>query len=97
MGKSGPLRTVIKSPIEASGRSITIFTAAAASPRLCGGSLQAIATAIPAAPLTSKFGSRPGNTVGSLSDSSKLGVKSTVFLSMSASISSQIALSRASV
>src|SRR6266566_69068 len=43
-------------------------------------------TAIPADPLTSRLGSRPGRTVGSRSRSSKLGTKATVLLSMSSSI-----------
>ncbi len=36
------------------------------SPRLCGGMFVAIPTAIPAEPLTSRFGNRAGSTVGSL-------------------------------
>ena len=36
------------------------------SPRLCGGMLVAMPTAMPPAPLTSRFGKRAGRTVGSL-------------------------------
>ena len=66
--------------MEVSSLPSTSFIAAAISPRLCGGILHAIATAIPAAPLSNRLGMRPGSTVGSLSDSSKLGAKSTVVL-----------------
>ena len=47
----------------------------------------------PTMPLTSRFGMPDGMTVGSSSRSSKLGAKSTVFLSMSASISIAIGVS----
>ena len=57
----------------------------------------AIPTAIPAAPLTSKFGIRVGSTVGSSSESSKFGEKSTVSLSKSDNNSSAALLRRASV
>ena len=40
------------------------------SPRLCGGILVAIPTAIPPAPLTKRFGNCDGKTVGSFSVSS---------------------------
>ena len=43
----------------------------------------AMPTAIPEEPLTSRFGSAEGRTVGSRSRSSKFGAWSTVFLSMS--------------
>src|SRR5690606_39431200 len=58
------------------------------SRRLWGGMFVAIPTAIPEEPLTSRLGSLPGNTVGSLSESSKFGWKSTVSLLMSDNISS---------
>ena len=48
--------------------------------------LVAMPTAMPLEPLTSRFGILDGRTVGSWSRSSKLGWKSTVFLSMSSSI-----------
>ena len=46
------------------------LTAADTSRRLCGGMLVAIPTAIPEAPLTSRFGNRAGRISGSLVDSS---------------------------
>jgi hypothetical protein len=46
--------------------------------------LVAIPTAIPLEPLISRLGTLPGNTVGSVNESSKLGWKSTVSLLMSA-------------
>src|SRR5207247_1895889 len=60
--------------------------AATVSTRLCGGMFVAMPTAMPAEPFTIRFGSRAGRTVGSCRRSSKLGTKSTVFLSMSPSI-----------
>ena len=80
-----------------SGLSISISTALATSRRLCGGMLVAMPTAMPLEPLTSRFGILDGRTVGSWSRSSKFGWKSTVFLSMSSSISIAIRVSRASV
>ena len=58
------------------------------SPRLWGGMLVAMPTAMPPTPLTSRLGSLAGSTIGSLSEPSKLSMKSTVSLSMSPSISS---------
>ncbi len=57
----------------------------------------AIPTAIPDEPFTSRFGNLEGRTVGSISCSSKLGLKSTVSLLMSESISIEILESLASV
>ena len=68
-----------------------------ASDKLCGAILVAIPTAIPDEPLTIKFGIRAGRTFGSFRVSSKLDWKSTVSLSISASISSAIFCKRASV
>jgi hypothetical protein len=59
--------------------------------------LVAMPTAMPAEPLTIRLGRRAGRTVGSCSRSSKLGTKSTVFLSMSSSIVIAMRVSRASV
>ena len=59
--------------------------------------LVAMPTAMPLDPLTSRFGMPLGSTVGSSSRSSKLGAKSTVFLSMSPSISIAIRVRRHSV
>ena len=61
------------------------------------GALVAIPTAIPVVPFTKRLGYRAGNTTGSFSVSSKLGVKSTVSLLISASISIEILESLASV
>ena len=57
----------------------------------------AIPTAIPEDPLTRRLGNLDGKTAGSISCSSKLGLKSTVSLLISASISMQILESLASV
>ncbi len=57
----------------------------------------AIPTAIPVVPFTRRFGNLAGSTVGSFSVSSKLGMKSTVSLSISAIISIEILESLASV
>ena len=56
VGKSGPGMTVMSSSMVASGLSINMTVASMTSPRLCGGMLVAIPTAIPAEPLTSRFG-----------------------------------------
>lgn len=53
-----------------SGLSISAMQALIDSLRLCGGMLVAMPTAIPAEPLTSRFGNRVGMTVGSSSFSS---------------------------
>ena len=75
-----------------------IFTTALiTSRRLWGGILVAIPTAIPEVPFTSRFGNLAGSTTGSFSVSSKFGMKSTVFLLMSAVSSMEILLSLASV
>src|SRR5262245_66625460 len=67
------------------------------SRRLCVGKLVAIPTAMPCAPLTSRFGNLLGRTVGSLRRSSYVGTKSTVSDSKSSSISDAIDDIRASV
>ena len=67
------------------------------SERLCGGIWVAIPTAIPFAPLTSRFGMTEGRTDGSITESSKLGVKSTVSFSISSSRRSASAVMRHSV
>ena len=54
-------------------------------------------TAIPVVPFTRRLGKRLGRTEGSFSVSSKLGMNSTVFLPISASISMEIFVSLASV
>ncbi len=69
-GKSGPFTCFIRPLTSISGSSMKALTAPAISRRLCGGMLVAIPTAIPAAPLTSRFGKRAGNSSGSRVDSS---------------------------
>ena len=70
VGKSGPGMCFIKSLILMSLLSMRANVASITSPKLCGGILVAIPTAIPPAPLTSKFGNWAGKTVGSFSVSS---------------------------
>ena len=69
VGKSGPFTKLIAlarvSSGVASGFSRAQHVAATTSPRLCGGMFVAIPTAIPADPLTRRFGKREGRTVGS--------------------------------
>ena len=67
VGKSGPGKTSIKSLVVTSGLSMTSLTASMVSPKLWGGILVAIPTAIPVAPLTKRFGKRAGKTTGSRS------------------------------
>ena len=57
----------MSSRVVTSGLSIISFTASMVSPRLCGGILVAIPTAIPVAPLTRRLGKRAGKTKGSRS------------------------------
>jgi len=54
-------------------------------PRLCGGMLVAMPTAIPVAPLTSRLGIAAGKTSGSSRVPSKFSLKSTVFFWISES------------
>ena len=97
MGKSGPVTTFISCSRLVAGSSTSSTSASMISVRLWGGMLVAMPTAMPAEPLTRRLGTRVGSTVGSRSDSSKFGTKSTVSLSMSASISWAILARRASV
>ena len=71
VGKSGALMIWINSSILMSWLSIYLIVPLTTSDKLCGGILVAIPTAIPEAPLINKLGTRVGNTVGSLSVSSK--------------------------
>ena len=64
--------------------------AAATSLKLWEGMLVAIPTAIPVVPLQRRKGNEAGKTEGSVVVSSKFGTMSTVFLLMSATISSVI-------
>jgi len=59
--------------------------AAATSLRLWGGILVAMPTAIPSAPISKRFGSKAGMTVGSCCEASKLSAKGTVSFSISLS------------
>ena len=69
VGKSGPWtmsrRAVKRSSVDASGLFSSHVAASATSRRLLGGMLVAMPTAMPALPLTSRFGNRLGRTVGS--------------------------------
>ncbi len=62
VGKSGPLTKCIRSSGVASGWSIRWMVASMTSPRLWGGMLVAMPTAIPWLPLTSRLGNRAGRT-----------------------------------
>ena len=70
--------------------SISFITALSISFKLWGGMFVAIPTAIPDDPFTKSAGNFAGRTVGSCLIPSKLGIKSTVFFSMSVSIVSAI-------
>ena len=70
VGKSGPGMCFISSLIFISLFSIKAKVPFIISPKLWGGMLVAIPTAIPPAPLTKRLGYWAGNTVGSFSVSS---------------------------
>ena len=98
VGKSGPLIYFISSRVDMSSFIIYALVASMTSPRLCGGMLVTIPTAMPSDPFTSRLGKRHGSTLGSFSVSSKFGTKSTTSLSRSARIAScEIFCSLASV
>ena len=71
VGKSGPLTNCMStseplySSSSSSGWSMRWIVASITSPRLCGGMLVAMPTAMPWLPLTSRLGKRAGSTVGS--------------------------------
>ena len=67
VGKSGAGTMSRNSSRGISGRSIRARQASTISPRLCGGMLVAMPTAMPPAPLTSRLGMRDGRTEGSRS------------------------------
>ena len=67
VGKSGAGTISISSSTLVSGASISLRVASMTSPRLWGGMLVAMPTAMPPAPLTSMLGKRAGRTTGSLS------------------------------
>ena len=66
VGKSGPGTCSISPARSISGSSIIATRASQTSPRLCGGMLVAMPTAIPPEPFTSRFGNFDGRTRGSL-------------------------------
>ena len=70
VGKSGPGICFINSLIFMSLFSMRAKVPLIISPKLCGGILVAIPTAIPPAPFTNRFGYCAGRTVGSFSVSS---------------------------
>ena len=86
VGKSGPLITCIRSSFVTLSSSIIFIIPSINSPKLCGGIFVAIPTAIPDEPFARSAGICAGNTVGSCNLSSKFGIKSTVFFSISVSI-----------
>ena len=67
MGKSGPWTNCMRSSGVASGWSMRWTVASITSPRLWGGMLVAMPTAMPWLPLTSRFGNRAGSASGSVS------------------------------
>ena len=70
VGKSGPLTYCINSSIVISGFLAKAITPSITSPKLWGGILVAIPTAIPTEPETNKLGNLAGKTVGSCSEPS---------------------------
>ena len=88
VGKSGPLMYCISSSVVIFGFSICAITPSTISDILCGGMFVAMPTAMPDVPLTRRFGTFEGKTIGSFVELSKFGVNFTVFFSMSWSISS---------
>ena len=70
VGKSGPGSTSISWASSTSGSWMKSASASITSAGLWGGRLQAMPTAMPIDPLTSRFGKRAGSTVGSVRDSS---------------------------
>ena len=83
VGKSGQGIIFISSSTLICGSFSLAITASIASPGLWGGILVVRPTAMPLAPLISKFGKRPGSRSGSLRVSSKFKLNLTVSLSMS--------------
>ena len=66
VGKSGPLMYLHSCALPSSAFSSSRMSAVHTSPRLCGGILVAIPTAMPVAPLIIRFGSCAGSTTGSV-------------------------------
>ena len=67
VGKSGAGTIRMSSSIVMSGFFSMARHASTTSPRLCGGMLVAIPTAMPEEPFTRRFGNFAGNTSGSFS------------------------------
>ncbi len=65
VGKSGPFTHFSSALDFASGFSIRCSAASQSSAALCGGIEVAMPTAMPCAPLASRFGKPPGSTTGS--------------------------------
>ncbi len=70
VGKSGAGISLISSSMAQAGFSSSSRQASTTSPRLCGGMLVAMPTAIPEEPLISRFGIRAGRIRGSRSEPS---------------------------
>ena len=70
VGKSGPMTCLIRSRSVALLSAISARVARATSTTLCGGMLVAMPTAMPLAPLASRYGNAAGSTAGSVSESS---------------------------
>ena len=66
VGKSGPFTHRHNCSVDRSGLSSSLISAVQISLRLCGGMLVAMPTAMPVVPLTSRFGTRDGSTIGSV-------------------------------
>ena len=97
VGKSGPLIILSISSSEMRGLSIMATVPSMTSAKLCVGMLVARPTAIPVAPLTRRFGKRPGRISGSLRVSSKFSDHLTVSFSISRKSSMASGAMRASV
>ena len=97
VGKSGPLICFISPSSVIFGFLTAAITPSITSSGLCGGTLVASPTAIPAEPLISRFGNRAGRTSGSLRVSSKLSDEGTVSLARSRISISAAGAIRASV
>mmetsp|Transcript_53994 Transcript_53994/g.101407 ORF Transcript_53994/g.101407 Transcript_53994/m.101407 type:complete len:216 (-) Transcript_53994:733-1380(-) len=77
VGKSGAGTSLKSSSSGRSRSSSSARSASTISPKLCGGQLVAMPTAMPVAPFNSSIGNRAGRTIGSTSEPSKLSPKST--------------------
>src|SRR2546426_1371755 len=67
VGKSGAGTNLIRSSTVVSGFFSSAWQASTTSPKLCGGILVAMPTAIPEEPLMSRFGTLVGSAAGSCS------------------------------